>query len=81
MEPWNDPRNTGAAPAISNAQTITVTSAPPIDWQARATAAEAREAKLREALQVIEAYLYATAFGSNEHQIANAALQETTDVG
>lgn len=47
---WNDPRNTGAAPAISNMQTITVTSGPPVDWQARATAAEAENATLRDAL-------------------------------
>lgn len=50
--PWNDPRMTGAAPAISNMQTITVTSAPPIDWQARATAFEAENATLRDALKI-----------------------------
>jgi len=52
----------------------------PIDWQARATAAKAENAKLRDALE-----FYANGIGATEiddqGSVARAALQETTDVG
>jgi hypothetical protein len=76
--PWNDPRCTGAAPAFSNAQTVTVSTAPPTYWQARARAAEAREAAL---VTKIEEIRDVSPVGSDAHVLAIAALQETTDVG
>jgi hypothetical protein len=86
---WNDPRRTGAAPSVSNMQTITVTSAPPIDWQARATAAEAENAKLRDALRFYADRKGYAPTGPSKHfpladdegNTARQALQETTDAG
>jgi len=70
-------------------QTITVSSAPPIDWQARATAAEAREAKLREALRFYADRKGYAPTGPSKHfpladdegNVARQTLQETTNVG
>jgi hypothetical protein len=64
-------------------QTITVSSAPSIDWQARATAAEAREVKLREVLRWIAEMtdVEADFDGFAARTKARQALQETTDVG
>jgi hypothetical protein len=80
---WNDPRRTGAAPSVSNMQTITVTSAPPIDWQARATAAAAEIRRLREVLEEVDIRLCDHGFDDDSYTrtLIADALQETTDVG
>jgi len=64
---------------IRKPETHDLTTVAPIDWQARATAAEAREAKLREALQVVvnaplSGWTIAQAY-------ARKALQENQNVG
>jgi len=56
---WNDPRYAGCyRTPISANKVVTVSSAPPINWQARAEAAEAQVARLRAERNLAYGYLW-----------------------